>query len=47
MWARMGHPCGEDFLSGPFLEKHPEFQWQALYLKDMKANPWTLFKAEK
>lgn len=47
MWARMGHPCGEDFLAGPFLEKHPEFQGQARYLKDMKANPWTLFEGKK
>jgi len=47
MWARMGHPCGEDFLAGPYLAKHPEFHWQACYLKDIKANPWTLFEAKK
>ena len=47
MWARMGHPCGEDFLAGPFLEKHPEFQGQARFLKDMKAHPWTLFEGHK
>jgi hypothetical protein len=43
LWARKGHPCGADFLAGPFLEKHPEFRWQLPYLKDMKAYPWTLF----
>ena len=26
--ARMGHPCGEDFLAKPFLAAHPEFAWQ-------------------
>ncbi|HEX7252059.1 MAG TPA: C45 family peptidase [Thermoanaerobaculia bacterium] len=42
--ARMGHPCGEDFLAGPFLEKHPEFAWQAPKLTDMKAGAWTTFR---
>jgi hypothetical protein len=47
IWARMGHPCGEDFLAAPFFEKHPEFKWQEKFLKDMKGNPWTLFAAKK
>jgi hypothetical protein len=47
IWARMGHPCGEDFLAAPFLEKHPEFKWQEGYLKDMIGKPWTLFAAKK
>ena len=47
IWARMGHPCGEDFLAAPFFEKHPEFRWQEKFLKDMKGNPWTLFAAKK
>ncbi len=46
-WARMGHPCGEDFLAAPFLAKHPEYKWQEKYLRDMKANPWTLFEAKR
>ncbi len=41
--ARAGHPCGADFLAGPFLEHHPEYSWQKLLLRDMKAGPWTLF----
>jgi hypothetical protein len=41
--ARMGHPCGEDFLAKPFLAAHPEFAWQEPYLRDMKAGPWTEF----
>jgi hypothetical protein len=44
-WARMGHPCGEDFIASSFLAEHPEYKWQEPYLKDMKANPWTLFEA--
>jgi hypothetical protein len=44
-YARMGHPCGEDFLAGPFLKAHPEFAWQAPLLHDMKTGPWRLFKA--
>ena len=43
--ARAGHPCGEDFLAGDFLEKHPEYSWQKPLLRDMKAGPWTIFQA--
>lgn len=46
IWARMGHPCGQDFIAAPFLEKHPEYQWQAKFLKDMKSNAWKLFEAK-
>ncbi|MGB7437931.1 MAG: C45 family peptidase [Candidatus Acidiferrum sp.] len=43
--ARMGHPCGEDFIAKPFLAAHPEYAWQEPYLHDMKAGPWTVFKS--
>ncbi len=43
--ARAGHPCGGDFLAKPFLEAHAEYAWQAPYLRDMKAGPWTEFRA--
>ena len=43
--ARMGHPCGEDFHAKPFLEKHPEYAWEAPYLHDMIAGPWTIFRS--
>ena len=43
--ARAGHPCGEDFLAEPFLERHPEFSWQKPLLRDMKAGPWTVFSS--
>jgi hypothetical protein len=44
-YARRGHPCGGDFVAEPFLKAHPEYAWQAPLLHDMKAGPWTLFKA--
>jgi len=43
--ARAGHPCGEDFLAKPFLAAHPQYDWQAPYLHDMKAGPWTEFSS--
>jgi hypothetical protein len=43
MTAIAGHPCGEDFLVKPFLEQHPEFDWEKPLLHDMKAGPWTTF----
>jgi hypothetical protein len=46
-WARKGHPCGEDFLVGPFVEKHPEYKWMQPYLVDMKSHPWTMFEAKR
>lgn len=46
-WAKMGHPCGADFIASTFLEKHPQFKWMSPYLRDMKSFPWTLFEARK
>jgi len=43
--ARMGHPCGGDFLASAFLAAHPEYSWEQPYLRDMKAGPWTTFHA--
>lgn len=45
-FARSGRPCGEDFLVGPFLAKHPQFDWQKPVLGDMKGNPWASFKSD-
>jgi hypothetical protein len=47
LWGRMGHPCGEDFIAADFAKARPEWAWQIPYLKDMKANPWTLFEGKK
>jgi phospholipase B-like protein len=43
--ARLGHPCGQDFLAKPFLDSHPEYAWQQPYLRDMKAGPWSFFQS--
>jgi hypothetical protein len=43
--ARIGHPCGTDFKSQPFLDQHPEYRWQAPVLEDMDAGPWTAYHA--
>jgi hypothetical protein len=43
--ARAGHPCGADFLAADFLERHPKYSWQKPLLRDMKAGPWTTFRA--
>jgi hypothetical protein len=40
--ARAGHPCGQDFLAEPFLEHHPEYSWQKLLSRDMKAGSRTV-----
>jgi Phospholipase B len=45
--ARMGHPCGADFLAKPFLAAHPEYSYQQPYLRDMKAGPWTTFASKE
>ncbi len=44
--ARIGRPCGEDFLATPFLAKHPEFSWEKPILQDMKGNPWATFRVD-
>ncbi|MBI5463990.1 MAG: peptidase C45 [Ignavibacteriales bacterium] len=46
-WARMGHPCGADFLAEPFFKAHPEHAWQGKFLKDMKSYPWTMVEAKR
>ncbi len=43
--GRAGHPCGEDFLAGPFFAVHHEFDWEKPILHDMKAGPWTTLRA--
>jgi hypothetical protein len=44
--ARLGHPCGQEFLAKPFLATHPEFKWELPFLHDMKSHPWVLFSAK-
>ena len=42
--ARTNRPCGEPFLVGPFLAKHPEFAWEKPVLRDMQGTPWAMFR---
>ena len=46
LWAHMGNPNGDNFLAAPFFAAHPQYKWEAPYLHDMKAYPWTLFGAK-
>lgn len=43
--AGMGHPCGVEFHAASHLKAHPEYDWQAPELQDLKANPWTVEQA--
>jgi Phospholipase B len=42
-WAQIGHH-GSDFLAEPFLHQHPRYAWMSGLLRDMKYQPWTMFK---
>jgi hypothetical protein len=44
--AAAGHACGIDFKAAEHLRRHPEFNWQAEFLRDMNAQPWTRFSAQ-
>ncbi len=44
IYARIGRPCGEDFLVQPFLAQHPQFAWEKSLLRDMKGSPWASFQ---
>lgn len=46
LWARMGHPCGQDFIASEFFKKQPEYEWQAKFLRDMRSYPSSLFEAK-
>lgn len=46
-WARMGHPCGQSFDAGKFLQAHPRYKWMANYLHDMPSHQWEMFSKRK
>jgi hypothetical protein len=46
-WARIGFPDGSTFEAKPFLDQRPEYNWQATVLRDIKAQPWTVFTIKK
>jgi len=45
MWAAMGRPCAPDFKAEPFLAKQPAYGWMRGLLRDMKSEPWAVFRA--
>lgn len=47
IWAKWGSSCDIGFNAKEFLEKHPQYEWQKDYLKDLPAMPWTIFPIDK
>lgn len=45
--ASMGHSCGIHFKAAGHLRKHPQFDWQKPYLRDLDSHPWTEFAASR
>lgn len=46
-WAKWGSSCDRDFRAEQFLERHTQYDWLTGYLKDLPAEPWTIFPREK
>ena len=44
-WACIGHPGAADFIADDFVKQHKKYADQKGLLKNLKAKPWTLFKA--
>ncbi len=42
-WARWGSSCDIRFNAEEFLQKHTQYDWLEGYLKDLPAEPWTVF----
>jgi len=43
LWAKWGSSCDIGFNAKEFLDKHPQYEWLEGYLKDLPAEPWTIF----
>lgn len=46
-WAKWGSSCDIGFNAKRFLQKHLQYEWLKDYLKDLPAQPWTIFRARK
>lgn len=46
-WAKWGGSCNIGFNAQEFLQKHTQYDWQQGYLKDLPAQPWTVFPIKK
>jgi len=47
IWAKWGSSCNIGFDAKEFLEKHTQYDWLKGYLKDLPAQPWTIFPVDK
>ena len=47
LWAKWGSSCDIGFDAKKFLEQHPQYDWLNGYLKDLPAEPWTVFPLQK
>ncbi len=45
-WAKWGSSCDRGFIARDFLAKHTQYDWLEGYLKDLPAEPWTIFPPE-
>jgi len=46
-WAKWGSSCDIGFDAKEFLERHTQYDWLQGYLKDLPAEPWTIFPIKK
>jgi hypothetical protein len=44
--ARFGRPCGRAFNAAAFLRDHPQYGWQAEFLRSKHKQPWTRFASD-
>ena len=45
--AAIGHACGTSYRAAAHVKRRPELAWQKPELRDIKAQPWTLFAAAR
>jgi len=46
-WAKWGSSCDIGFDAEQFLKKHTQYEWLQGYLKDLPAQPWTIFPVKE
>jgi hypothetical protein len=46
-WAKWGSSCDRDFRAKEFLDSHTQYDWLTGYLRDLPAEPWTVFPQEE
>ncbi len=46
-WAKWGSSCDIGFNANEFLEKRTQYDWLRGYLKDLPAEPWTIFPVKE